>query len=233
MSAFESRPGNIPGTVLWRVTASDDDPELFGVVPDAVMDIVYFNGTLLFAGADTRVNFTPSSPGSVTWGIRLGPGYANQLLGMPADELTNQRFDLGDLVEIPESDQIGVHENPASGLEHLTASLWRRTEPDWKAVGLSGSIDRAAREGASVSAIAEQHSMSERTLRRYSDRVFGYGVKSLASIHRFQRTLRFARSGVEFGQVASLAGYSDQAHMSREVKRFAGVSLGALTQRGA
>lgn len=65
------------------------------------MDLMWSEGRFLFAGADTRA-FTASSPiGSVTWGLRLSPGAARALLDIPACELTDQRFDLSELIKLP------------------------------------------------------------------------------------------------------------------------------------
>jgi AraC-like DNA-binding protein len=43
------------------------------------------------------------------------------------------------------------------------------------------------------------------------------------------RALAMARTGTPFATVAAVAGYADQAHLSREVKALAGVPLSELT----
>ncbi|MFT4188179.1 MAG: hypothetical protein QM621_06315 [Aeromicrobium sp.] len=73
MSRYQSRPGPVPGTTLWRVVAEEGDADLFRVVPDAVMDVVFSHGRLLFAGPDTMAELVPSSPGVVTWGVGFAP----------------------------------------------------------------------------------------------------------------------------------------------------------------
>uniref|UniRef100_UPI00278BC87F helix-turn-helix domain-containing protein n=1 Tax=Nocardiopsis sp. CC223A TaxID=3044051 RepID=UPI00278BC87F len=108
---------------------------------------------------------------------------------------------------------------------------WRRADPDPAALRLAASLDRAARAPATAEAIAREHGMSERTLRRTCDRVFGYGPKALMSIHRLQRALRLARSGTPLGEAAATAGYADQAHFTREAGRLAGLPPGALLDR--
>lgn len=73
-----------------------------------------------------------------------------------------------------------------------------------------------------------RHGLSDRTLRRVSDRLFGYGAKTLASIYRFQRALSLARCGTSLGEAAAVAGYADQSHLNREAQRLARTTPGAL-----
>ena len=82
-----------------------------------------------------------------------------------------------------------------------------------------------------VRQIADHHGMYERTLRRPSHQLFGYGPKALMAIHRFQRALDLARSGVSLGEAAVLANYSDQAHLSREARRLAGTTMVELLEK--
>lgn len=229
MSIYEVRPGLLPGTTLWRVTAEEHDGDLFRVVPDAVMDIVCFEGGLLFAGPDTTASLVPSSPGAVTWGLRFDPGVAHALLGVPVEELTNQRSELHELARLDEATLDTAWQDPAAALEQAAVELWKRASPDAAALDLARSLDQAAQAGLSVRAIADLHGLSERTLRRVSGRVFGYGPKTLAAIHRFQRALRFARAGSAPGEVSALARYADQSHLARETKRLAGTTFSALT----
>jgi AraC-like DNA-binding protein len=56
--------------------------------------------------------------------------------------------------------------------------------------------------------------------RRFSAAV-GYGPKTFHSVIRFQRLLRIAgQRKRSLADLAASAGYSDQAHMTREVRRF-------------
>ncbi|WP_394357804.1 helix-turn-helix domain-containing protein [Microbacterium betulae] len=98
------------------------------------------------------------------------------------------------------------------------------TGPRRSTLRLAASLDRAARGGARVTDIADRHGLSERTLRRLTDRLFGYGPKTLASIHRFQRVLALVRSGTPLGEASTMAGYVDQSHLTRDVRRLAGTT---------
>lgn len=228
MGSYTARPGPIPGTTLWRVTADQTDGTQFRVIPDAAMDVVCSSGRLLFAGPDSAATLVPSSPGAVTWGLRFAPGIAHSLVGVPADELVDQRVELNELVVVAPATLDAAWHDPARALERVASALWQRQAPDPAALALARSLDRAARAGASVGEMVEQHHLSERTLRRLSGRVFGYGPKTLSAIHRLQRALRHARSGASLAEVAAFARYTDQSHLNREARRLAGVAFRTL-----
>jgi AraC-like DNA-binding protein len=64
----------------------------------------------------------------------------------------------------------------------------------------------------------------------------GYGPKMFQSILRFQRLLYLSHkghAGETFAELAADVGYTDQAHMTREVRRFAGCSPTALLPSAA
>ena len=78
--------------------------------------------------------------------------------------------------------------------------------------------------------LAAYMGMSERTLRRRCLGAFGYGLKTLNRVLRFQRFLSLGAQSFNgsLAEVAARAGYADQAHMSREVRRMSGISPGQL-----
>jgi AraC-like DNA-binding protein len=210
----------VTGTTLWRV---ETDPGEGRVLPDGVMDLMWFDGRLVIAGADTTATVTVAGHRGLTWGLRLPPGTAHAVLGgVRACELADRRVDLSDLAEVPTSILDSVPEDPAAALERVFTTLWARADPERPALRLAASLDRAARAGLSVRDIAARHELPERTLRRLSDTLFGYGPKTLASIYRFQHALSLARAGTPLAEAAAAAGYADQSHLNREVRRLAG-----------
>ncbi|MBW5486816.1 helix-turn-helix domain-containing protein [Streptomyces bambusae] len=79
--------------------------------------------------------------------------------------------------------------------------------------------------GASVAAVVEATGVGARRLHRHSLDAFGYGPKTLGRILRLQRALDLVRRGVPYAETAALAGYADQAHLSREMRALAGITL--------
>lgn len=214
---------------MWCVFS--DGPEQ-RIAPDGVMDLMWFQGRLVVAGPDTRTMITESRAGEVTWGLRLAPGVAYTLLGVPANELTDQRVELAELVALPRHDGWSFEDNAADALERIFIALWTRAAPERSVLRVAASLDRAAREGLSVRDTAELHDLPERSLRRLSNRLFGYGHKTLGRIHRFQHALHLARAGLPLSDAAATAGYADQAHFNRESKRLTGQTPVTLTRAG-
>lgn len=228
MTDYAARRGARTGATIWRVLSRETE---LRIVPDGVMDLMWFQDRLVVAGADTRTMIAATRPGEVTWGLRFPPGVAHALLGRPAHELTDQRIELSELVTLPGPS--GLFSDPAAALEEVFIALWSRADPDRATLRLAASLDRAARNGLSVRETSAVHDLSERTLRRLSNTLFGYGPKTLMQIHRFQRALRIARGGMPLGETAATAGYADQAHFTRETRRLTGRTPSALARSGA
>jgi AraC-like DNA-binding protein len=98
---------------------------------------------------------------------------------------------------------------------------------------IGATVAAAARERADTKGIVrgliDEFGWSERTLRRRCLDAFGYGPKTLERILRFQYFLRLlARDRTPLSVLAIEAGYADQAHLAREVRRLSGQSPGKL-----
>lgn len=79
-----------------------------------------------------------------------------------------------------------------------------------------------AGEARSVAAVARRLSISERQLeRRFLARV-GVSPRAYASLRRFERAVALAKTAPSLTRAALDAGYYDQAHFNREVRRFTG-----------
>ena len=90
----------------------------------------------------------------------------------------------------------------------------------------------AAPPAPPVRDLARRFDLSERQLRRRIEAAVGYPPRTLARILRFQRFLGAARSsgssGHDLARLAAEAGYADQAHLTRDSRRLAGLPPGAL-----
>lgn len=219
MTDYRAWRGVRTGARLWRVRSPEAG---LRVTPDGVLDLIWFRGSLVVAGADTRTTSVETRPGEVTWGLQFAPGVARALLGAPVAELTDRRVELSELVRPAAALAGSFDEDAPAALEEVFVALWRRADPDRRTLRLAASLDRAARDGLSVRETARLHQLSERSLRRTSGELFGYGLKTLMQIHRFQRALRLVDAGLPLSGAAVGAGYVDQPHFSRESRRLAG-----------
>ncbi|WP_051187014.1 helix-turn-helix transcriptional regulator [Nocardia tenerifensis] len=230
---YRERPSRFGRAVVWTRTVTEHDAPT-PVLPDGCMDLLWVGGRLVVAGPDTRAFRPVAVPGTRYAGIRFFPGTAPALLGVPADELRDQRIDLADVWSAGTvrrlNERLAATDDPVAELERV--ALRRAAEvapPD----PVLRRVVAALNAGWSVGATAEAAGLNARLLHRRSLAAFGYGPKTLARVLRLQRALALARAGVSFADTAAATGFADQAHLAREVRDLAGMPLGQLiTGRG-
>ncbi|WP_433037917.1 helix-turn-helix domain-containing protein [Actinomycetospora sp. CA-053990] len=182
-------------------------------------------------GPLTAARYRQLPAGGTVVGVRLRPGVLGGLLpGMPADELADEDVSGAevwrDLARL--TDVLGDAPSPHAALDRLQALLARSIgEPD-PVVGEAVRHLMPWRGGTAV--LPDLLPVSERQLRRRCRAAIGMGPKEL------QRTLRFhgftarVQAAVDAGAPGDLAlwaveaGYHDQAHLTRECRRLAGVT---------
>jgi AraC-like DNA-binding protein len=218
------------------------DPEprarVHRVVPDACADIVWVHGErLVVAGPATGPALSEIPPGAAAVGVRFRVGAAGAALGLPARALLDRTVDLEELwgaagAELAE--RLDAAPDPRATLALLGAAVGRRRaervplDPIVRAAAV-----RAARPGVPVEALGAEVGLGERQLRRRFDDAVGYGPKTLQRILRFQRFLAIAQRETDLAALAFAAGYADQAHLTRECRRLAGLPPAALLRTGA
>lgn len=192
------------------------------VVPDGCVDLIWSGERLSIAGPDTRARIAMLAPGTHIVGVRLRPGAAGAVLGLPASELRDQAPDAADVLG---RDVAAALLETLSGGEDPHALLLRvlelrgAREPDPL---VAAAIQALGRPRARVGAVAAELGVSPRQLQRRVSDAVGYGPKMLHRVLRFRRLL--ALPPATLAELAIDAGYSDQAHMTTEVNRLAGVS---------
>ncbi|MET8342051.1 DUF6597 domain-containing transcriptional factor [Streptomyces microflavus] len=226
---YQERPSRLPGAVVWTWDAPEGPPPApRSVLPDGCMDLIWTGGRIVVAGPDTHAfQVEPQNRASCA-AIRLAPGTAPVLLGVPAHELRDHRADLADLWPSATvrrlTDRIDEASDPATALEHFALHRIADTgPPDPRTVAVAEGL----RRGCSVAATAAEAGLGARQLHRRSLAAFGYGPKTLARILRLQRALELIRTGLPYAEAACAAGCTDQAHLAREMRDLAGTTLGA------
>ena len=193
------------------------------------MDLLWDGCSVVIAGPDTHAHVFRSSRESLLVGLRFAPGFAPRVLGVPADELTNQRAPL-DAVWAPDdvrriTDLLTASSSPAMILEEVAL---RRCAPGDEHATLVDHVVALTRAGCNSTTIARRVGYSTRQLQRRSRAAFGYGTKTLNRILRMQHALDLIRRGERAVDSAVRVGYADQSHLSREIKDLAGVPLTQL-----
>jgi transcriptional regulator GlxA family with amidase domain len=170
-------------------------------------------------------------------GVRLRVGAAGCALGLPARELLDLSVGLEEIwgaagAELAE--RLAAAPGAAAALAVLTAAVARRVpergglDPVVRAAAL-----HVARPGVAVETLGSAVGLGERQLRRRFADAVGYGPKTLQRVLRFQRFLAIAQRDGDLASVALEAGYADQAHLTRECRRLAGLPPAALLRTGA
>jgi AraC-like DNA-binding protein len=225
-------------------------PASFEVVPDGYAEIIFhFGGACCLA---TPAGWQPlPSPALIGLlqqpiqfqaqnrleiiGIRCFPWTVFELLGLPPgqDGVRTIEHPLaqlhGPLTELLQTGRLA----PALALvtQYFLAAR-SRVAPDSR-LGKAGSAMRAAGGTLPVGQVAAAAHATVRTLERNFKQAAGYTVKDVSGLMRFEQV----RNHLLQQQAASLAGlaqelgYTDQAHLSREFKRYSGTTPAAFARQ--
>jgi AraC-like DNA-binding protein len=197
-------------------------------LPDECFDLVWVNdGSLWLSGPETKSWSREQAPGTNAVGVRFRPGFGPAILGVAASEIRDTRIRMDELWGDREAralaERVGSHRDDrgrAEELERAVRGLVARARPvDEVALQLASGLSRA--RPPSVRDLSRSTGLSERQMHRRCTAAFGYGPAVLARIVRFRRVLQLARSQNRLAGLADLAataGYSDQQHLSHDVR---------------
>jgi AraC-like DNA-binding protein len=222
---------------LWVHRLGDGD-ETYDqpVFPDGRVDVVAVGDRVVLAGPASRSTTLHLAPGTLTVGVRFRSGAAPALVGTSAADLRDRDLALDDVwgragatLAIRIAEALGWQARLRAMAEGLSERLARAGPPDPVGTGIATLL--AARSGLPLAGLAEDVGLSERQLRRRVEESVGYPPRLLARVLRFQRFLVAARAaGPErnLSRLAADTGYADQAHLTRECVRLAGLPPTAL-----
>ncbi|OBH15267.1 AraC family transcriptional regulator [Mycolicibacter terrae] len=171
--------------------------------------------------------------------VALHPLAARSVFGVPAAELSVTDFDALPMLgrgaqQLHERVADTRHWSQAFALlaDYLTTGSRGRPSAVRPEVAYAWHLLERSRGRASVTAIAQRVGLSQRHLTTLFNREVGRTPKTVALLMRFEyATARMAdaarrRRRVDLAGIAGDAGYADQAHLTREFVRFAGVPPG-------
>ena len=223
-----------------RVPAGRATPAA-AILPDGCVDLIWRGSELIVAGPDRRPLSSPVPTEDTVVGARLLPGAAGAILGLPASELRDLRIPLSEVWRERGSEleqRLGLAGTPEQRRRLLEGAVEARRarapEPDRLVLAAARVLGLPR---ARVGALGDVLGISDRQLRRRFADAVGYGPKLLDRVLRFQRFLsvvpRLASGDEALARAAAGLGYADQAHLSRECLRLAGLSPARLiAQRG-
>ena len=171
--------------------------------------------------------------------VDLTPLGARRLLGVPMHEVLNRDVPLrdalgreGDTLEERVNDAADWVSRIATVEDFLIRRFARSAPPRWEVQWAWGALD--ARDGrVPISELMRETGWSARHLAvRFRDEV-GVVPKLYAQMLRFRHAVTLLDAGdpADLARVAAATGYADQSHLSREVRRFSGLSPMRLRAR--
>lgn len=227
---------------LWRYRARESGRRQT-VLPDGRMDVAIhcrLDGTaqrliglrLVVTGPADRFSSVATRADSVVLGVRFALGWGPACLRIPGAALRNQVLRGSDAQRL-----LGKH-----AVELMAAHSVRAVEQ-----ALRAATDTLAREAKitvgqqrarrairrlreadgrlDLQALCADAGCSESTLRRDLLDAVGLPMRKLSSVLRLQRAMALlggAAPASSLGQIALAAGYADQSHMTRELRRYCG-----------
>jgi AraC-like DNA-binding protein len=174
--------------------------------------------TLTVRGPETKAT-SLDFPADVEWlGIRFKPGTV--MPHLPASELVDGA------VTLPEA---------GSQSFWLQGAAWRF--PDFETADTF--VDRLLRDGLLVcdpvveaALQGQSHDLSLRSVQRRFLRTTGLTQSTVLQIERARRAMALLQQGASILDVVDMAGYSDQPHLTRSLRRFLGQTPAQIVRLG-
>jgi AraC-like DNA-binding protein len=225
---------------FWHTRREFHDPR-FEIVPDGYAEIIFYFGSCYLDGKPLPSPFlmgllnqplvlsTDSRLDVI--GVRCYPWTVFDLLGLPAGK-----------------DGLRVFEHPVAQLQErlrgcvaagriedavaLLAQYFLRARPKAldSTLAKAGVAMLEASGAMPVSAVAAAAHATVRTLERKFKQSSGHTVKDVSGLMRFEqaRNRLWTEPGVSLAALAQELGYTDQSHLSREFKRYSGMTPSAF-----
>jgi len=171
----------------------------------------------------------PKPPGAVI-GVAFRPGQAGAVLGVALPDLADQHAPLGALwgargCELHE--QLMAAHDPMQAFRILEQNLSARIERSLLVhPAVAHALSSCELTPASIGDLQREAGYSAKHFIALFRAGVGMTPKHYYRIQRFNRVLRYLASGIDCGLagIAASAGYSDQAHLTREFRELAGVT---------
>ncbi len=187
----------------------------------------------IIAGPSTDWWISRSQPNQGFVGIRFKPGRGGTFFGIPLESIAGRSFAGRDALEL--APKFSVFCKPAYDVPTLIKSLeifFDEHHDTSLSPALEGVIGDIHRTGGctAINILAKKNGITSRTLARTFLKRVGISPKVFAAIIRFHHTLKILKQGYAIQDAAFEAGYADQAHMTRDFRRFGGFTPGNIPE---
>jgi AraC-like DNA-binding protein len=211
------------------IQKSGDEPYRSRHIPNGSVELLCTLGAEpRLVGAHTGPREEVLEPGTTIVGLRLHPGAAPSVLGMPASEVVDLAVDLWDAPALGE--ELADAGSPEHALRELERHVFARTEREPDPLIAEAVRQLMPWHLDDVTSLTSSLYISETQLRRRCRDAVGLSPKTLHRLLRFQGFLALVQRAIATGRDESLAqlaldaGYADQSHLNRECVRLTGVS---------
>jgi AraC-like DNA-binding protein len=235
----------VASSVWIQQIAADAEPYTQRNIPNGGVELLCpVGGAPVVVGPLTAPLVEVLAPGTTVVGVRLRPGAASAVLGLPASELVDLVLETDELWgRSGLGERVAGAASPQDALAGLQGHLVQRTACAAGPDPLVAAVVAQLRWGTGdVSSLTSSLYISERQLRRRCQAAVGLAPKPLHRMLRFQRFLALAQHAIALGRpatdeglalLAAEAGYADQPHLTRDCTRLTGLPAGALVASGA
>lgn len=235
----------------WSWTVEPAPGELDAILPDAAPELIIHLGAppfalndrgewvqqsraFLYCAASRPLALSARSPIKIfairfrPWGVsRFSGGAMAELVDRavsPEEGLGETGAHLANALASAESDSDRVRLADAILGKGLAA-------PSRYGKKLETLLDAAQGGIRSASEMADKLALSGRSFRRLWHDVVGIEPRKFIQLMRFHKALEMISNGESLGRVAADCGFSDQAHMARQIRSISGLSPSSLRKR--
>ncbi len=217
----------------WLFRGNESDA--YDILPDGAVDTVIERGEtdarcLVFGTATRRTRF-PLKRGCDYLGVRFRPGRAFNLLTMTPAQLADCWVSASDalsfsLEEVAES---ALRDDVFDRIDVVLEREFRRCAQTRSRVDDAVDAIEASHGAMHMREAAEVFGRGNRQLQRAFLEAVGLSPKSFARIARFRYASALVASRrYRLADVAAIAGYADQSHMSNDFRNLSGASPRAV-----
>ncbi|SNR91979.1 transcriptional regulator, AraC family [Streptosporangium subroseum] len=208
--------------------------EVTRVLPDNQSDIIVSShGQAWIIGPATGADLPMPEAGTTLKGLRIDTAWLSTIVGVHAAELTDRRIPLDDLFPAPTAHRL-VDALWAEQFDREPAELlWPEATADNRVTYTVAAL--TSRLAPTVGELSDIMGLSPRHPRRLVEQHTGLTPKTIQQVARLHHAIRGATTDDRAGiaQIAASTGYSDQAHLGRDVRRFSGLTPAALFEHAS
>ena len=216
---------------LWSYSFEGLESETTSIFPDGSIDLIFKQHQgkvkLLLCGVMNQCRHITHHQGDEFYGVRFKPGYAWAFINQPIQHTLNKLSTLDDYFETAVFENLDFEALDLENFDHVIQdALYAKVDfQRLKQLGKQTELLNTVAYG-NASDVAALQGYSKRNFLRKFKMMYGLSPRDFANIKRLN-TLRDSQQslqGMPLSMLAMELGYYDQAHMTRSIKKLAGVT---------